>query len=159
MKNSITLIFIFLLIILLSGCAKKIEPTDICKFKIPVSSFETGQNFDYIDFFDVAIEEAKDHSFPPPMQYDKRQGLLVFGHKDVETMPGHKMVVYVWSDSSSNQPGGDLCINYQILDVKGSFLTETSSDRIIIDYMDELKNRYKTKIEDTNRLMKKYQMN
>lgn len=157
-RNPIFIAFC-LLIIILSGCAQKIEPTDNCKFKIPVSSFEGGKNLDYVDFFDVAIEEAKNHSFPPPMQYDKRQGLLIFGHEDVETMPGQKMVVYVWSNSSNNRPEGDICINYQILEVKGSYLTETSSDQITLKYMDKLKNRYKTKIEETKRLMEKYQMN
>ena len=60
------------------------------------------ERFDTVEFLDLAIEVAKEKHFPPPMEYDKNNGKLMFGHEDVDTMPGHKMVVYMWTDDKDN---------------------------------------------------------
>lgn len=151
-----TLIFA---VVLISGCAPKVKPTDICKYDIPISKIYFGEEFDFIDFFDLAIEIAKDNHFQPPMEYDKNEGLLVFGNEEVDTMPGLKMVVYMWLGNSPSGTIDNVCINSQILEVKGSSLTEGTSKEAILTFKEALERKYSEKLENIKRLRKKYQTN
>ena len=157
--NKITLSVVAIAVLLVSGCSPKLKPTDNCRYNIHVSDLYSVEDFNYIDFFDLAVEVSKDHNFPPPMKYDKSDGLLVFGHEDVDTMPGHKMVVYMWVDSPFQVMTENVCLNFQILDVRGSYLTDSTTAPIMIDFINDLEDKYKKYIEDTKRIMEKYQVN
>lgn len=157
--NKITLFVAALAVLLVSGCSPKLKPTDNCRYNIHVSDLYSVEDFNYIDFFDIAVEVSKEHNFPPPMKYDRSDGILVFGHEDVDTMPGHKVVVYMWVDNPSQGMTENVCINFQILDVRASYLTDSSTGQIINDFTSELEKKYTEHIENTNRIMEKYQVN
>lgn len=157
--NKTTFFVAALAVLLVSGCSPTLKPTDNCRHNIHVSDLYSAEDFNYIDFFDIAVEVSKDHNFPPPMQYDRSEGILVFGHEDVDTMPGHKIVVYVWADNPSQGLTENVCINFQILDVRGSYLTDSSTEQIITDFTSDLLKQYSEHIENTKRIMEKYQVN
>lgn len=155
----LNLVLLFAFLLLFSGCASKVRPTDVCKYPIPISELGSGSDFDAVEFFDLAIEVAKEHKFAPPMKYDHGTGLLVFGHEDVETMPGLKMVTYMWVDSQVADMVENVCVNIQLLDVKASSLDPVTAGRVIEEFEDDLKQAYQDKIENNKRIMEKYNVN
>ncbi len=145
-------------IILISGCVPAIKPTDVCEFSIPVSQLYSNKDFDYIDFFDFSIDIARENDFQPIWEYDKDRGLIVFGNYKVLTMPGLKMIVYMWVDDPSSGSSDNVCINYQILDVE-SALSHGMAKEAILNFKSELEQKYSERIEDMKRIYKKYQTN
>ncbi len=140
-------------IIFMSGCAPHIKPTDVCNFDIPVSQLHSNENFDYIDFFDFSIDIAKENGFQPPMKYDKDAGLIVFGSKKMHSMPGLKMIVYMWVDEASE----NVCMNYHILHVEGTALSDGIARENMLNFKNDLEEGYALRIENMERIFKKYQ--
>lgn len=141
------------------GCATKIAPTNVCKYKIEVSEIGAENGIDAIDFFDMAIDVAKEHRFPPPMTYDKNVGMLVFGHEDVSTMPGLKMVVYMWVPNEDLSATENICINTQQLESRETLISESMAAEKVANFTNDLEDRYKEKLENTERLMRKFNLN
>lgn len=157
--NFLTLLLISLFFLFLPGCASKTKPTDVCWHPIAVSEKFSEKSIDATDYFDLAVEVAKDHHFPPPMKYDKNNGVLIFGHEKIKTMPGEKMVVYMWVPNKEVYFAQDICVNTHILDVKGSALNKSVSTQIISNFVDDLNRRYQAKIDNNRRIMNKYNVN
>jgi len=152
-------LFVFVFLLLLPGCGSKVVPTDVCKYQISVSDLDADKEIDVIDFFDLAIEVSKDHMFPPPMKYDKNVGMLVFGHEDVNTMPGLKLVIYMWIPDGDLSAVQSICMNTQSLETREGPVTENNAADIVSNFVDELENRYREKEENKKRLIKKYNVN
>lgn len=142
-------------LITLSACAPTIKPTDSCKIDIPVTEFSSNNNFDYIDFFDFSVDVAKENNFQPPMLYDKEKGLIVFGNEEILEMPGLKMVVYMWVDNP--QSVDEICINSQLLDTRAGTVTEGMANESLLNFKEELISGYNQRIDDMERIYKKYQ--
>jgi hypothetical protein len=146
-------------IIFISGCIHRIKPTDVCEVNIPVSQLYSNDDFDYIDFFDFSIDIARENNFQPVWDYDKDRKLIVFGNDNIDTMPGHKMVVYMWVENPYSGSVDNICINYYILKVKGSVISDGIAKDTILNFKDELEHKYSERIEDMKRIYKKYQTN
>jgi len=157
--NRLALILISLLFLILSGCASKTKPTDDCWYPISVSDNFSDNSIDATEYFDLAVEVAKDHHFPPPMLYDKNNGLLIFGHEKIKTMPGEKMVVYMWVPDKQVYAARNLCVNTQILDVKGSALNKSASSHIVSNFVNDLNRRYQAKLDNNKAIMERYNVN
>ena len=153
------LLLVLAFFILLTACSSKVKPTDVCKYPIPISELYPSAQFDPTEFYDLAIEVASEHNFAPPMKYDKSVGLLVFGHEDVETMPGLKMVTYMWLDTPVEDMVEHVCVNIQILDVKASSLNPVTAGEIVEQFQEDLKKAYVEKMRNNERLMEKYNVN
>lgn len=143
----------------ISGCAQKIKPTDICKYKISTSDLSQSGAFDYIDFYDFAIEVSKENNFQPPMKYDKEHGSLVFGDEEVDTMPGLKMIVFMWLDNQHSESAENVCMNYQIIEIDGEPVTEGIADGAIFKFKKELEQKYTERLTEMRRIYDKYQQN
>jgi hypothetical protein len=152
-------LFAIACLLLLPGCGSKAVPTDVCKYQISVSDLDTGGEIDAIEFFDLAIEVSKDHMFPPPMKYDKNVGMLVFGHEDVDTMPGLKLVVYMWAPNGDLSAVQNICVNSQALETREGPVTENNAAEIVSTFVADLENRYREKEENKRRLINKYNVN
>jgi hypothetical protein len=146
-------------IILISSCVSSIKPTDVCEFNIPVSQLYANEDFNYVDFFDFSIDIARENNFQPVWEYDKDRELIVFGNSKIVSMPGLKMVVYMWVENPSSGSVDNICINYQLLPVRESAISHGIAKEAMFNFKNELEQKYSERIEDMKRIYKKYQTN
>ncbi len=67
------------------------------------------------------------------------------------------MVVFMWVDNPSSGEIEKVCINSQLLEVRGGSMTEGIASEALLNYKIELVKKYKKHVEDMQRIFKKYQ--
>ncbi len=152
------LLALILVTLITSGCGMfRPKPTEICQNKIEIKDLGPIDEFDKIDFLELAIEVAKDKHFQPPTRYDKARGvegangIVVFGRKDWDRMPGIPMIIYLFVRDDSSE---EICIN--AFPYRKNEMMETRIRIIIDEYKEELINQYKQRQEEKKYLLNKY---